>query len=365
MNAYLTPGVYRRPPPSDKSAIALVRTDVAGFVGYAERGPLPPFGSPLNRPVDLAVKLESWAEYQRVFGGLISTGYLAYAVRAFFANGGQRCYVVRVAAGSDPNLHSQDRPAAASLPLPKAGGEGHAIGLLVGKTLNPGDSTLTLTDASGISPGDLVGVVREGFRFFSTVVDVARDNTIQLAMPLPRTFTPDSAHPVSVIRYAPAVVFKAISPVVVDGIPWAESPGQWGNRIRLDVTPLSPGSQAQEFSLRVTLEPGLDTSVDSIEEFYRLVSLHPKSPYFAPGVINGISRLVVVTIPEGERDGSALDLQDGPLAEPSSQPGAHRQHPACPHGTFRRLSRPSLGQTAGRSRRPPGRKARGLHWRSR
>lgn len=62
------------------------RTDIAGFVGIARRGPL---FTPL--------RVESWGEFRAVFGGHTPAGYLAYAVQAFFANGGQTAWVVRVA----------------------------------------------------------------------------------------------------------------------------------------------------------------------------------------------------------------------------------------------------------------------------
>jgi hypothetical protein len=82
---YRTPGVYFEwldPPAS----LGLRRTDIAGFVGVAARGPL-------FEPV----KVESMTQFTSTFGGLIPQGYLAYAVRGFFANGGVTCYVVRVA----------------------------------------------------------------------------------------------------------------------------------------------------------------------------------------------------------------------------------------------------------------------------
>ena len=62
------------------------RTDVAGLVGIAARGPL-------HRPV----RVESWLQFVSRFGGHIPQGYLAYAVEGFFANGGRVCWVVRVA----------------------------------------------------------------------------------------------------------------------------------------------------------------------------------------------------------------------------------------------------------------------------
>ncbi|PBC67586.1 hypothetical protein BX265_8200 [Streptomyces sp. TLI_235] len=79
-----TPGVYRdtrRPAP----AFRPVRLDVAGFVGVAPRG-----------PVDRPVAVDRWADYRRRFGGFEGPGLLPYAVRAFFAQGGSRAYVLRV-----------------------------------------------------------------------------------------------------------------------------------------------------------------------------------------------------------------------------------------------------------------------------
>jgi hypothetical protein len=90
------PGVDCQPalPPGP----ALVSLDVAAFVGFAERGPL-----------NVPIAVEDPNQYSAVFGGdvilAIDGGVPVYAnlpgaVRAFFDNGGQRCYVVRVA-GAD------------------------------------------------------------------------------------------------------------------------------------------------------------------------------------------------------------------------------------------------------------------------
>ncbi|MEF8704517.1 MAG: phage tail sheath C-terminal domain-containing protein [Candidatus Accumulibacter sp. UW26] len=82
-------------------ADGLPAMDVPVFVGFAERGPL-------DRPV----ALEDPAQYAAVFGGvleLVPTGargpgeprqqraHLPAAVASFFAGGGRRCYVIRVA----------------------------------------------------------------------------------------------------------------------------------------------------------------------------------------------------------------------------------------------------------------------------
>ncbi len=85
MPEYLTPGVYfevRDPAPTVRG----IRTDIAGFVGLAERG-----------PVDTPVRVESWRQFQALFGSLVSYAYLAYGVKAFFDNGGRTCFIVRAA----------------------------------------------------------------------------------------------------------------------------------------------------------------------------------------------------------------------------------------------------------------------------
>lgn len=89
MFALRAPGVYfesREPLP----AITRGRTDVAGFVGISERGPL-------HTPV----KVQSYPQFQATYGGYTPQGFLAYAVKGFFENGGQICWVVRVA---DPKM---------------------------------------------------------------------------------------------------------------------------------------------------------------------------------------------------------------------------------------------------------------------
>src|SRR6059058_3947662 len=95
-SSYLTPGVYYERVDASAPGISVLRTDVAGFVGIAERG-----------PIDMPVPVESWRQFLAHFGGFMGGGFLAYAVRGFFENGGRRCWVVRVAA-------AEGRAAAAS-----------------------------------------------------------------------------------------------------------------------------------------------------------------------------------------------------------------------------------------------------------
>jgi len=84
------PGVFYEAVDATGPRATPLRTDIAAFVGIAQRGPL-----------DLPVPVESWQQFTSWFGGCTSVGLLAYAVRGFLENGGRRCWVVRVAS-DDP-----------------------------------------------------------------------------------------------------------------------------------------------------------------------------------------------------------------------------------------------------------------------
>ncbi|MDM0109622.1 phage tail sheath subtilisin-like domain-containing protein [Variovorax sp. J22R24] len=86
MRIFETPGVYSERADANSGGVSALRTDIAGFVGIADRGPL-----------HLAVPVESYRQFQAWFGDTIANGYLAYTARAFFENGGRRLWGVRVA----------------------------------------------------------------------------------------------------------------------------------------------------------------------------------------------------------------------------------------------------------------------------
>ena len=80
------PGVYIEEIPSGLRTITGVSTSVTAFVGSARRGPI-------NR----AVRLLGFADFERRFGGLQKDSELGYAVRQFFQNGGAEAWAVRIA----------------------------------------------------------------------------------------------------------------------------------------------------------------------------------------------------------------------------------------------------------------------------
>ena len=186
------PGVYFLPP-RRITPEAIPPLDVAAFVGYAERGPL-----------NLPVALEDARQYADVFGGDLPLArdeqgqpvyaYLPDAVKSFFANGGRRCYAVRVAGQaarsavfSLPGLIALDQAETPRLALIEASSQGAWANLLRMATRI---ATLPLSAASfarqpesllwtpganinAIEPGDVLRIQDSaGRQFLVPVTDV-------------------------------------------------------------------------------------------------------------------------------------------------------------------------------------------------
>ena len=125
------PGLFFQPE-SAAPRVSPARMDVCAFVGVAPRGParVPRRDESrgfyrscvepaLGRRRSVAVPVESFAEYRRLFGGFEGPGLLPYAVATFFDQGGHRAYVVRI-------VHDHGDPAQDA--------KGVAVGLLSGSS---------------------------------------------------------------------------------------------------------------------------------------------------------------------------------------------------------------------------------------
>jgi phage tail sheath protein FI len=84
------PGVYIEELPSAVHPITGVATSIGAFVGYTARG-----------IDDRAQQIFSFADYERLYGGLASNSELSYAVQQFFNNGGTQAWVVRTPATAE------------------------------------------------------------------------------------------------------------------------------------------------------------------------------------------------------------------------------------------------------------------------
>jgi len=189
MAEYLSPGVYMEEFESGMQPMEGVGTSTAGFVGMAEKGPVK-LHKDTNRPV-APVLVTSVADYRRVFGGYLpekldDKRFLPHAVEQFFANGGSRCYVMRVApkgaviatslpVGGSTNTSattaiaafSTNDPVAIVFRAKTAGVAGNTITVsakgVVTATVNmtnfdKAGHTFTLDNVTGLEEGDIVKV---------------------------------------------------------------------------------------------------------------------------------------------------------------------------------------------------------------
>ncbi|MEM6453792.1 MAG: phage tail sheath subtilisin-like domain-containing protein [Acidobacteriota bacterium] len=81
------PGVYIQEVPSGVRTLTGVATSIGAFVGYFSRGPM-----------NEAVRVLSYGDFERIFGGLRADSEAAYAIDQFFQNGGSQAWIVRTAA---------------------------------------------------------------------------------------------------------------------------------------------------------------------------------------------------------------------------------------------------------------------------
>jgi hypothetical protein len=79
------PGVYVEEIPSGVRTITGVATSITAFLGRALRGPV-------NEPTTI----NSFGDFERIFGGLGAPYPMSYAVRDFYLNGGSQAIIVRL-----------------------------------------------------------------------------------------------------------------------------------------------------------------------------------------------------------------------------------------------------------------------------
>lgn len=90
------PGVYIEEIPSGVRTLTGVATSITAFLGRALRGPT---------DADGPVTINSYGDFERIFGGLWTESAMSFAVRDFFQNGGSQAMIVRLyhAKAAPPN----------------------------------------------------------------------------------------------------------------------------------------------------------------------------------------------------------------------------------------------------------------------
>ena len=100
------PGVYIEEVPSGVRTITGVATSITAFIGRALRGPV-------DSDDASPVRIHSFAEYERLFGGLWIDSPMSFAVYQYFLNGGSDALIVRI--------HNTALTGAAAVPLSGGG----------------------------------------------------------------------------------------------------------------------------------------------------------------------------------------------------------------------------------------------------
>ena len=277
MPLYTAPGVYFETLDENAGQVRRLRTDVAGFTGICERGPL-----------DVPVRVTSWEQFRTAFGNLIANAILPWSVKAFFENGGRRAWIVRVAAPAAQTATAGVQPGDRMSSVVAAGTTlGFAAGAVV--TLTQSSATQTsaivqpadrfssfVSDTSGFTQGSLVRISQGGKPttyahaiavdaaakrvYWNRALDAAYDLTLPIDLhttrqrdrllakadsstlfwsrPIESAF--DLLRPIDFATGASAASgtlldLHAIPALRVD----AASPGAWGNDLRISVSRVS------------------------------------------------------------------------------------------------------------------------------
>lgn len=200
MAEYLSPGVYVEEFESGMRPMEGVSTSTAGFIGMAEKGKV--IGTPEF--------VTSFADFNRKFGGYLPENgfgdnrFLAYSVEQFFANGGSRCYVMRVApADASPASVSANGLVIAAKNPGKWGNEIKVTAVLAskGKTHvtevsgEDGAKIYTVANGAVFAEGDTVAIRLNGKVTGYNKIAMVQGNTITLAVPVKEDLTDKNAVP--------------------------------------------------------------------------------------------------------------------------------------------------------------------------
>lgn len=114
--APLHPGAFVEETSPSGPAITGAATSIALFIGWAPRG-----------PVDRALRISSFFDFQRAYGGQDRRALLGHCVSHFFENGGADAYVIRLAGRGAAPASAQFGPLAVSANSPGEWGERYKI----------------------------------------------------------------------------------------------------------------------------------------------------------------------------------------------------------------------------------------------
>ncbi len=252
------PGVYIEEIPSGVRTITGVATSITAFIGRALRGPT-------NTPVTI----NSYADFERIFGGLWGQSSLGFAVKDFYLNGGSQAIIVRLfspsgAAFADVRDAAQDAANAATTAAAAPGATPQTVAAAVRAV------EAAQTDAARRAAADAVADAAEA----AAAAPGADPNSVVTAA---ANAVNTGAAPIKAIIHAGTLNLEAA---------WE---GAWGNRLRARIDDdVAPGA-TDVFNLSVR------DDATGVVEVFRNVSVQPGYPRQVDRVLQNESRLVRVS----------------------------------------------------------------------
>jgi hypothetical protein len=168
--------VYIEELSSGVHTITGVATSIAAFIGWANQG-----------PIDAAVLVESWSDFEAHYGGLTNyngtPNYLGYAVNQFFSNGGTQAYIVRIAWAANMIAAPGTTPVACATAAATASGTGLSVitatvnGISGSAGLMASASTLSSIAVTPATPSIAPGISQQ----FTAIGTFADTSTLDLS----------------------------------------------------------------------------------------------------------------------------------------------------------------------------------------
>jgi len=299
MPSYLSPGVYTRE--TDFSHyVKQISTSACAIMGIAEKGPI-------NKPT----LVTSWDQFVRKFGSYIAEGYLAYAARAFFDNGGRVLYVNRVVHLMDPALRMPMTAMKAGLMITDRRG---AFASLTTGSSPTNRIAWKARNAGTVGNSITVALVKSGNNTPLSVSVTNQAITVNLATDASGNQVSTCAQVVSAVNgntsSSALVIATAVDTGVVaavaasalsgglDTMPsmmiFATSEGKWGNNISVETSD-GTTNPTTGFNLVVRYK-------GDVVETFRDLSMDPTSASYAELVVNDRSEYISVDDPNMSTD---------------------------------------------------------------
>jgi uncharacterized protein len=282
------PGVYIEEISSGVHTITGVATSITAFIGRALRG-----------PTDRALTINSYADFERIFGGLWAESSLGYAVHDYYLNGGQQAIIVRLFTPTFADENAR-KAAAATATAQAQTAAGKVTDATTAAAAANGATPATVAQAATKAVSDLDKPSPAAKAAASSVAKAAVDAAAKTdPAPTPQSVAKaaSDAAPNAVTAASNDAAPTTLAQLTVGGLALrAAYEGQWGNNLRARIDTDIADSVAKDLNLdkndmfNLTVK---DTETGEIEQFRNLTWVKTSSR-FVTNVLKNESHLVIV-----------------------------------------------------------------------